>query len=216
MCVSARSATTARLFLSGLRRAARRWEAAQLGHVRGSFRSRCYRCRLPADGSRVRCKVCQRSFRVKRAIRESMSSRPAQDPVVRLLVRRGIDGCARSFPLTQGPATNPDGRGPAVEKYSVVGCPGTRRQGRGLTARATGSPAERFPNGPHRFHDRRDRRDRALRKGHAGQCLRDLHRPSPAGLSIDAIPVVEAERHIAVLLNFENYNIPQGVYGSGS
>jgi hypothetical protein len=67
-------------------------------------------------------------------------------------------------------------------------------------------------HGPHRLHDRRH----ALPKGPAGPCLGDLQRPPPADLSIDAIPLVEAKRHIAVLLNLEDHNISQRADGFAS
>jgi len=51
----------------------------------------------------------------------------------------------------------------------------------------------------------------ALLKIDAGQRLFDLERPALAGLGINVVPVVETKGDVAVFLNFENHDIPQGM-----
>src|ERR1022692_804096 len=64
-----------------------------------------------------------------------------------------------------------------------------------------------------RLHHGRDQAGRTiLRKINACKRLIDLKWPPLASLRIDMVPVVQAKRHIAVLLNFECYDVAaQGV-----
>jgi hypothetical protein len=56
----------------------------------------------------------------------------------------------------------------------------------------------------------------ALCKVNTGERLIDLKRPRFTGFRIQVAPVVEAESHIAVLLNLkDNSSTSQGVNGSG-
>jgi hypothetical protein len=59
-----------------------------------------------------------------------------------------------------------------------------------------------------RLHHGRDQAGRTtLRKINAGKRLIDLKWPPLASRRIDRVPVVQAKRHIAVLLNFECYDV---------
>src|SRR5665811_2632718 len=64
-----------------------------------------------------------------------------------------------------------------------------------------------------RLHHGRDQAGRTIvRKINACKRLIDLKGPLLASLRIDMVPVVQAKRHIAVLLNFECYDVAaQGV-----
>ena len=64
-----------------------------------------------------------------------------------------------------------------------------------------------------RLHHRRHQTSRTtLREINAAKRLIDLEWPGLASLRIDMVPVVQAKRHIAVLLNFECYDVAaQGV-----
>ena len=66
------------------------------------------------------------------------------------------------------------------------------------------------------LHHRRHRTDRDLFEIDAGNRLLDLQRSRLACLGVDAIPVVQAKRDVAILLHLEHHHVAQRVNGSGS
>ena len=67
-----------------------------------------------------------------------------------------------------------------------------------------------------RLHHWRHRTDRTLRKINAGHRLIDLQCPRLAGLGVNMVPVVQAKRHVAVLLHFKHHDVAaQRVNGPG-
>ena len=62
------------------------------------------------------------------------------------------------------------------------------------------------PDRRRRFHHRWYRTDRDMIEIDAGNRLLDLQRSRFACLRVDAIPVVQAKRDVAVFLHFEHHN----------
>ena len=58
-----------------------------------------------------------------------------------------------------------------------------------------------------RLHDRHYRTRRTLGKIDTGDCLIDLEGSKLACPGVDVIPVVQAERHVAVLLDLEHHDV---------
>jgi hypothetical protein len=58
-----------------------------------------------------------------------------------------------------------------------------------------------------RLHHGRHQTNRTFRKINAGHRLIDLECPWLSGLRVNVVPVIQAKRHVAVLLNLEHHNV---------